>query len=186
MDKKILILFVILITFSSCKIIFTQELREQVEEQKIDVEQIQFYTSHTIILQRVAASSIIIEDTAKLKQTKQIEIDRIKIRRNTPGMCIKKFDTELEVIFEQKDSCSLKFVLSDTSDVYSGRYKIGALRWENEVGVIPYDGRIYYLQPRNYFFQPKCKESSLKVQRRFLYKWKIQNRRLKGVKVNNE
>ena len=186
MNRKILILFAILITFSSCKIIFTQELREQVEEQKIDVEQIQFYTSHTIILQRVASSSIIIEDTAKLRQTQQIEIDRIKIRRNTPGMCINKFNEELELVFEQKDSCSLKFVLSDTSDIYSGKYKIGALRWENEVGVIPYDNEIYYLQPQNNFFQPKCKESSLKVKRRFLYKWNIQNRRLKGVKVNNE
>ena len=181
-----LILLLITFFFSSCKIIFTQELREQVESQKIDIKQIQFYTSRTIILQRVVSSSIVVEDTAKLKQIRQIELERIKIRKNTPGVCIETFDNELEIIFEQKDNSSLKFVLSDTSANKAARYKIGAVRWEEEVGVVPYNNNTYYLQPRNNFFQPRCNEAALKVKRRFLNKWKIKLRRLKGVRVDEK
>ena len=182
----LLILLLITLSFSSCKIIFTQGLREQVESQKIDVKHIQFYTSRTIILQRVVSSSIVVEDTAKLKQTKQIELERIKICRNTPGVCIETFDNELEVIFELKDSSSLKFVLSDTSSNKLARYKIGAIRWEDKVGVIPYYNETYYLQPRNNFFQPRCNEAALKVKRCFMYKLKIKMRRLKGVRVDEK
>jgi len=182
---NILLLLSAVFLFSSCKVIFTQKLRLQAEEQKINIEDIQFYTSKKIILQRLVSSSTVVEDTAKLQQTKTIELDRIKIKRNTPGVCVKKDDGTMEMIFEPDANTTLKFVLTDTVDP-GARYKIGALRWDNGIGVVPYDSTIYYLQPRNYFFQPNSKETALKVKRRFLYKWKVRMRKLKGVKIEDE
>ena len=178
-----LLTLLILFSFTSCKVMFTQAIRDQVEEYEIDVSQIQFYTSRTIILQRVVTSTVTVEDTAKLKQIRQIELERIKICRNTPCVCIDTTETGLHVIFEQADSSSLEFVLTDIEDK-SALYKIGALRWNGEIGIVPYNNNNYELRPRKHFFQPNSKEAALKVKRRFLYKWKVKLRRLKGVKLN--
>lgn len=183
--RKVLFSIIISLIFfvlPACKVFFTEDLRMQVEAQKIKLENIQYYTSKKIILQRISSSETVMEDTAKLKQTRQIELDRIKIKRNTKGVCVKNTEKTMEMIFEKNTKSTLKFVLSDTADVKS-RFKIGALSWKNGIGEIAYDSTIYYLQAKNYFFQPNCKESSLKVKRRFMYKLKITKRKLKGVKV---
>lgn len=183
MLKNTLLLAALLsIMLSSCKVYFTQELREQVEKQGISLQDIQFYNSRKIIMQRIERTNTIIEDTTKLRQSETIELERIKIKRNRP--CVSKFSdsTTIQVMFDPNSESTLRFVRTNTTDKYA-RYKIGAIRWEGEVGVIPYDSTIYYLQPRNYFFQPRSKDASLKVKKRFLRKWKIKLRKLKGVKV---
>jgi len=166
----------------ACKVFFTNELKLQVEEQKIKLENIQFYTSKKIILQRISSSESVMEDTAKLRETRQITLDRIKIKRNTKGICVGNTGETMEMIFEKNAKSTLKFALSDTADADS-RFKIGALNWKNGIGEIVYDSTTYYLQAKNYFFQPNCKESCLKVKRRFMYKLDINKRKLKGVKV---
>lgn len=180
--KKILPLIAILLLLSSCKIFFTHKLRKQLDEQEIPLEKIQFYTSKKIILQRIESEKTVIEDSSNLKQTSVTTIERIKIKRNTPGVCVNKFDKELEIKFEEGDSCTLKFVLVDTLNIHA-RYKIGALKWENEVGMVPYDGKIYYIKPRTFFFQPKSHEAALKVKKKFLHKLKVNRRKVKGVKL---
>jgi len=182
--KRILLLLIFFILIStSCKIHFTHKLRLQVDKQDIPLSNIQFYTSKKIILQRIASENTVIEDSASLKQTTQTIVERIKIKRNTPGICISSFEKEVEIKFEEKDSCTIKFVLSDTTSL-QGRYKIGALSWENEVGQIPYDGKIYFTRPRVFFFQPKSHEASLKVKKKFLHKLKVEKRKVKGIKIN--
>ena len=183
MGKRLyLILILIVFMLSGCKVFFTKELKLQVEEQKIKLENIQFYTSKKIILQRISSSESVIEDTAKLKETRQITLDRIKIKRNTKTVCSVNAGSTMEMIFEKGTKSTLFFALSDTADIDS-RFKISALNWKNGIGEIVYDSTTYYLQAKNYFFQPNCKESCLKVKRRFMYKLDINKRKLKGVKV---
>lgn len=184
MLKKLTFTFLVLLfLFPSCKVHFTQELRLQLEGQKVNIEDVQFYNSRTIILQRIERTNSIVEDTAKLRQTQEILLERIKIKRNRPCVCSSKTDNSIEVRFNANSDSTITFVLADTTK--TARYKIGALRWDNEVGVIPYDSVLFYLQPRNYFFQPRSKDAALKVKKRFLNKWKIRVRKLKGVKVGS-
>jgi len=182
MRYKVFYLLLLLFVFPSCKVLFTQELRLQLEGQQVAIENIQFYNSHKIILQRTESTSTLVQDSIKLKETREILLERIKIKKNRPCICTETKDNSLNVRFDPQSESTLTFVLTDTLD-QQAIYRIGALRWENEVGVIPYDSTIYYLQPRNYFFQPRSKDAALKVKKRFLNKWEIKNQKLKGVKV---
>ncbi len=182
--KPILVILIIVVFLSSCKIYFPNKLRKQLDEQSIELEKIQFYTSKKIILQRVTKESIVTTDTTNLKQVEETVIERIKIKRNAPGICVNAYATEIEIKFEDKDSCSLKFVLNDTTD--NALYKIGALQWENGVGLVPYDGAMFYIKPRVLFFQPRSNEATLKVKRSFLKKWTIKNRKVKGLKIEKD
>lgn len=185
MKIKILAAFIFVLLLSSCKVHFTQELRLQLEEQGVSVEDIQFYNSRTIILQRIEREEVIIRDTAKLKETRETLLERIRIRRNRPCVCTKQSDNTLDVRFNPESDATLKFVLYDTVPEVA-TYKIGATSWENDVGVIPYDSYTYYLQPRNFFFQPRCNEAALKVKKRYLNKWKIRLKKYKGVKIDEK
>ena len=182
---RIILPVLLLMLFSSCKIYFTQELRQQLEEQKIDLDRIQFYTSKKIVLQRIITTQQVSEDTAKLIQVKETVIERIKIKRNLKGVCINGFDSELEIKFEPQDSCSLKFVRVDSSSVKS-IYKIGAMSWVNNVGQVPYEGKVFYIRPRRNFFQPRSNDAALKVKRKFLHKVKVNRRKAKGIKVGED
>ncbi len=183
-NKLILLLLIILIP--SCKVYFTQKLRLQVEEQKIELKNIQFYTSHAIVLQRILTDSTVIIDTAKLDEIRKVELRRIRIRRNTPCVCkVDSINNIIEVIFKKDDSSTFKFCLTDTTD-FDSKYKIGAFSWENDIGSIIYNDTLYFLQEKQYFFQPDCKESSLKVKRRFRYEFSRKFSKLKGLKVKDK
>jgi len=183
-SKKILILiFTILLFATSCKVYFTPSLRHQVEGQGIELEDIQFYNSRSIVLWRLLTDSVIIIDTSNLKQLRNLEYRKIKIRRNTPCICKKSSENLIEVIFSQDDSSTFKFALTDTS-IVKPRYKIGAFEWDEEnVGSIVYNDTVFFLKKRRWFFQPNYKESSLKVKRRIKYKYSRKTTKLKGVKI---
>jgi len=183
--KKLILIFTILLFITSCKVYFTPSLRHQVESQGIELEDIQFYNSRPIVLKRLLTDSVIIIDTSNLKQLRNLEYRKIKIKRNTPCICTKSSEGVIEVIFSPEDSSTFKFVLTDTS-VVKPRYKIGAFEWDDEgVGSIAYNDTVFFLKKRKYFFQPNYKESSLKVKRRFKYKFSRRTTKLKGVKIGS-
>ena len=57
MKKQAGFLLIVVVLFSSCRVLFTEQLRQKAEKQKIDLTKIQFYNSDKIVLSRTLASS---------------------------------------------------------------------------------------------------------------------------------
>ena len=176
-------LLVLVMNMSSCKVYFTQQLREEVVEQEIPLESIQYCVSRKIKLQRIESTSTVVNDTTKLDRTKEIVVDLVKIKRNTPGVVVNQFDSELEVAFENCEGCSLKFVRTERNA--DEVYQVGAIEWVNNVGQVDYNNNIYYIRPRNVLFRKIANNSALKVRNKYLYKFKFNKRKAKGRKVPN-
>ncbi len=172
---KTSIIFLLIVLFASCKTYFTEDIRSQVNTHKINIKDIQFYTSRKIILSRLTNtnSDSAKQDSGTINFVQELEFERIVIKRNTPGVCVNAYDSELEIKFEDKDSCSLKFVINDDP---LKTYVIGAQKWENNMGIVPYDGKTFFILPRS-------NNTRLKVKVKFLRKWKINSRVAKGVKI---
>lgn len=179
--RPILILVGIVLLLPACKVLFTQEMREELEQQKIELSQIQFYTSKKIVLQHIVTSDSISNDSTMVDQTKETVIDLVVIKKKAPGICVRTFDNEVEIKFENCDSCSLKFVQNERGpDII---YQIGAEKWVNNVGSVPYDGLTYHIRPKMFFWQPKSNEAALKIKRKYWRKFKIRRRKVKGLKL---
>ncbi len=182
--KTLLLLLSILFLIPACKVYFTPELKHHVEIQGVDIKDVQFYNSHTIILQRELTDTVVITDTTNLREVRVLKYRRIKIKRNTPCVCVKDDSLVQEIIFKQGDSSTFKFVL-DTMGRRS-KYKIAASGWiDGKKGSIVYNDTLYYLKDKRFFFQANPKEASLKVKRRIRYKFAKQLTKLKGVEVGS-
>ena len=114
MGKQILIIISIalLLTASSCsrKIVFTPQLRAQLESQNIDLKDVQFYNSEKIILKRVEEQPeevLINEGAVEVMKGKIIE--EIVIKKKTPGVCKQVNRYHLNISFEAEEGKYLKF-----------------------------------------------------------------------------
>ncbi|HAN76995.1 MAG TPA: hypothetical protein DCQ31_04080 [Bacteroidales bacterium] len=162
---------------------FTQEMREELEEQNIKLSAIQFYVSKKIVLQRIETTTTVSNDSAVVDQTRETVIEQIIIKKKAPGICVNTFAKELEIKFEERDSCSLKFVQTEYGDKII--YRIGAQKWVNDVGSVPYDGKEFHIRPKSFFWQPESNKATLKIKRKYYNKFKISRRKVKGLKVQN-
>lgn len=181
--RHILVLLTVATLFSSCKVLFTQEMREELEQQKIDLRAIQFYVSKKVVLQHIETTSLLSNDSSVVDQRKETLIDLVVIKKKAPGICVTTFANEVEIKFEECDSCTLKFVQTERGpDII---YQIGAQKWVNEVGSVPYGGKEYHIRPKVYFWQPKSNEAALKIKKKYWNKFKVQRRKVKGLKLKN-
>lgn len=179
---RLSILIVSLITlFSSCKVLFTQEMREELAQQKIDLKDIQFYTSKKIVLQRIVTTDSLSNDSTLLDKTEETIIDLVVIKKKAPGICVNTFENEIEIRFEDCDSCTLKFVKNELAP--DTIYQIGAQSWISNVGTVPYNGKTYTIRPKTFFWQPNSNKSALKIKRKYWKKFKIRRRKVKGIKL---
>ncbi|MBN4051878.1 hypothetical protein JYT53_00085 [Cytophagaceae bacterium AH-315-L13] len=130
----------------SCKVEFTNTLRTQIESRGLEISKIQFYNSKEIILERELSSkeAQITSGEIILEQGKIIE--RIIIKKETPGICDSLFSEGLRIRFEQGNKTYLIF--SDKG--YSGsNYSLSADKWKtnNELEqpvVVYYSGILNY------------------------------------------
>ncbi len=168
-------------TTPGCKVHFTHELRKELNQQEIPLQSIQYYVSRKIKLQKIASNKEIVNDTAKLNQKREIVIDLVKIKRNTKGVVLRADELELNVAFEECDSCYLRFIANNRNGRHL--YEVGALEWVNNVGQVEYDNQTYFIRPRNVFFRRASNDAALKVKSKYLYKFKLKRRKAKGMKV---
>ncbi|MDA3944768.1 MAG: hypothetical protein PF694_14640 [Bacteroidetes bacterium] len=134
-----------MVLFSSCSpktIYFTQEIRNKVEEQGLDLRDVQFYNSHPITLQR----NLTYEETKLASGTINFEngryIEIIQIKKETPGICEQVEPKSLDITFEAGDNRRLKFVMNPRKN-----YQISALEWRDRLGKVNYDTLTYYIKP---------------------------------------
>jgi hypothetical protein len=109
MKKHIALLLIVVVLFSSCRVLFTEQLRQKAENQKIDLTKIQFYNSDKIVLSRTLASSEVSLASGKVTFQNGIYTEIIKIKKNTRGKCDMVGSNILNISFEAGNNRSLVF-----------------------------------------------------------------------------
>ena len=100
---KSFFLAVVLMSFNSCKVIFTGGLRANIERQKLDMEKIQYYNSKSINLKRVVSEreTDVIEGKVTIMNGQMIE--EIEIKKNTPGVLVKNYPMKFILNLSQEN-----------------------------------------------------------------------------------
>ena len=151
---------------------FTQPIRQNVESYDIIVDQIQFYNSHKIVLYRNLSYEQTKVASGKIRFENGEFIERIIIKKNTPGLCETFDDNMIDVSFEQGENRQLKFV-RDSQD----KYRISALEWKNKEGKINYDTTFFYIAPGG-------ERALLKVKLEDIFKFKTEERVAPGRSIS--
>jgi len=94
---------------SSCKVTFTERIRQQAENKKLDISKIQFYNSDKIVLRRTLSSNEMSVTSGKVKLENGQYTEIIKIKKNTRGKCVSRTDNNLSISFEDGQNKSLIF-----------------------------------------------------------------------------
>jgi hypothetical protein len=167
----ILLLSFILPGCSPKTIVFTQQIRQKIEHDSLNINEVQFYNSHPIVLQRNLSyeETKLASGAINFENGKYIEI--IHIKKGTPGICENATHNSLDVAFEAGNNRNLKFVLNPQKN-----YQISALEWKDRFGKVTYDSLTYYLKPGS-------EKALLKVKRDHIYKLDKKERVAPGRKV---
>lgn len=141
---KYLVLVVFLLTTSCAqKIVFTAQLRNKLEKQDIDLQEVQFYNSDKIVLEREEEKPeelSIRSGTVKIEEGRIIE--EIVIKKKTPGICVEAHPYHLNISFEDRSDNSLKFGRKAGNHL-GNTFKLYAKSWRDETGKIQYGDTIY-------------------------------------------
>jgi hypothetical protein len=196
MKKHVGLLLMIVVLFSSCRVLFTEQLRQKAENQKIDLTKIQFYNSDKIVLTRTLASSEVSLASGKVTFENGIYTEIIKIKKNTRGKCDMVGSNILNISFEVGNNRSLVFennfnnyqlkptnskIVKRTYTTLNSNSGKGqpitqqAVKNINEC-TLNYDGKVYQTELE---IMPK-----LLIKKRQINKNKTSVRTAKGVKVN--
>jgi hypothetical protein len=107
--RKPVQLLILFFSFTSCKVIFTEQTRKQAEANKIEFSKIQFYNSDKIVLKRTLSSNEVSVASGKVivENGKYTEI--IKIKKNTRGKCESSSNNNLNISFESGPNRSFAF-----------------------------------------------------------------------------
>lgn len=169
-------IFIIAILLASCsnKIFFTNEMRVKLDEYDLEINKVQFYTSRKIIFRRVMPydSANIARGEIRFENGKLIE--SIIIKKNTPGTCEFVNDGILNMAFEQGNNKYLKFKPNKSGNYY----ELFVTQDLRNYGEIVYD-------TIKYIVQPGSERSRLLVKKNEDYLLRVQQRIIKGRKVNN-
>ena len=172
-NKIILIGLIALMMFTlSCtkKIYFTQNLRKNIENKKLDIKKVQFYISNTVILQRVMPIN-----EAKIARGEIVfengnYIDQIIIAKNTPGTCDSFTNDKLFISFENDNTVTFHKKNQDNF------YKILLNKNIGSYYGIVYDTLIYNVDS-------KAENTRLWIKKDEIYRQEINQRVVKGKTV---
>lgn len=178
--KKLFFLFIAMFSimfFNSCAskktILFTQELRDKVKSYDIDIANVQFYNSHKIVIERNLSYEEAKIASGKIRFEKGRYIERIIIKKRTPGICEYYDESAISVAFESGENRDLTFVLNPRD-----LYQLSAQEWEKKYGKISYDTATYYIAPGG-------EKALLRVKKEDIYKFKKQERVAPGRSVSS-
>jgi hypothetical protein len=183
--KRLVIIFSV-ITFSSCTVQFTSTMKNEIENNNVDIKKIQFYNSQSFLLQRELSSTETGIDKGKIKIREGKRIEIIKIPQNTPSVCDSISGEELFIIFEYGKGKLIPFVCDSYNKYYSlitpgsSDVPLDVKNYSDNTtskfyGTIIYDGKKYYY---GYLSKPK-----LKVKKSQVEKVLKETRILDGIKI---
>ncbi len=166
-------------SFSSCsrKILFNTDVRARVEATNTPLTKLQYYVDRRVEFKRVVTSgeTKVSSGTIKVENGKQVQI--IKLKRNTPGVCTQVLADRMLVSFEDGPNKNLVFVFPK-----GGTYKSSYVLQVNEVdrngnGKINYDGKVYMVAASGV-------RAKLKVKKSVATKMNVKKTKMKGRKVS--
>jgi hypothetical protein len=171
------IIFAWLITASSCasknSLYLTQQLRDRISSYSISPDQVQYFNDRKFILQRNISKDEARVVGGKVKFINGQYVERIVIRKMTPGVC-EDFGPEfINVSFETGENRKLRF-----SANYKGRYQISAIEWRRGFGKVDYDTTFFYILPGG-------ERTTLKVKKMDVYFIKKDERVAPGRTISN-
>jgi len=177
MKRKFLPLLTIiaLIVLGSCNstIYFTQEMRNQLNDNQLNVKDVQFYNSRKLVLKRNLTYDETKIARGEIKFENGQYVEEIIIPKNTPGVAVDYSGKRIDVAFENGFNRDLKFVINQDN-----LYQVTALAWENDYGKVRYDTLVYFLVPGG-------DKTYLKVKKDNIYKFQKKKRIVKGRTVGN-
>jgi hypothetical protein len=178
---KIKIIFLLIITTilfgCSDKILFTQDIRKKIEEQKFDIKRIQFYNSKRFTVRRKINTEELNVAAGNIKTEGGINYEQIIIKKGTPAVCDSTTAFYLYISFEQgKNFCFTRYYNSLLNPFYK-------LLTKQTIGLGPinltYNNKTYLLTEKNKNIFLKIKKENLKLLH-------IDKRFLKGIKVSDK
>jgi hypothetical protein len=121
--KKIVILGLVLFSCLSCKTLLTTSIKARIKAAEIDIEKVQFYNTKTIVLFRELNSNKGEAQNGKVKFMNGKYYEFVKIKKNTPCICVKDSTNNLEVSFEETGTLKFgnqlhRFYLKNDNDYY--------------------------------------------------------------------
>ena len=178
--KKIIVLAICIIglSISSCsrKISFNTDIRNRVAATNTPLTKLQYYVDRTVELKRVITTgdTKVSSGTIKVENGKTIQI--IKLKRNTPGVCISESPDKMIVSFEEGAGKYLTFALPRGASIKSSYVLQLASLDKNGVATINYDGLTYNVASQGIFAKLKVKKSTAT-------KMNVKKTKMKGRKV---
>jgi len=142
--SKLLILsafFLLSLTACSPKMsVFTKSLYEENGWSDNDLSHIQFYLSDDIVLRRSLSKGETQISSGKIKMVNGQRIEEIIFERGTPGVFIKRKNTNhFAVAFE--DGNDTKYLVFGPNNSHAGDYSLLAVKWKGKRGIVKYDGK---------------------------------------------
>ena len=145
--------FAIILTLSSCvsnRIYFTVDTQKQLNEEKINLKQIQFFNSEDIVLVRQASEAEVNVENGKLKMENGKMVEEIIIPAGTPGLCEVYDERSLRVSFDDGEGNALPFLVERKGGVVvdGSGFKLGGKDWKktrngSKVGKVDYEKRVF-------------------------------------------
>ncbi|NOY51464.1 MAG: hypothetical protein GXO88_13000 [Chlorobi bacterium] len=177
MNKKILfpVFFILVFVLGACNstIYFTQDMRENLNDSRLNVKDVQFYNSRKLVLKRNLTYDETKIARGEIKFENGQYVEEIIIPKNTPGVAVDYSGRRIDVAFEKGFNRDLKFILNDED-----LYQITALSWQDDYGKVKYDTLIYYMEPGS-------DKAVLKVKKDNIYNFQKKKRIVKGRIVGN-
>ena len=170
------LLCLLLLLGSSCspRLLFTEQTREHLDAQNIDIERVQFYTDKELVLRRKLESNETKVSKGEITQIDGERTQEIRIPRGTPGIVDQVAEGKIWLIFEDCKGCAMRFYKNPFDT-----YQVDADDWFERKGQIDYDGKTFYLiHPNN--------DALLMVKKRQIYKDNKNSRVAKGLRVDGK
>jgi len=124
---------------SSCTTKLSLNIKEKIENSTVKLEDVQFYNSERIKLQRVLPKTEKVAEAAgKIKFRKGEFIETLILRRNTPGVYVSQDEDRIFAAFEKGGNLALPFRLN-------GGYYVLDNRYADDKYLVTYDGKDYEL-----------------------------------------
>jgi len=173
MFKNIFYLLLIIITLLGCnkKIYFTPSVKQQLITYNQPLDKIQFFISKRISFKNVT-------QTTDSLGNKNFSTRIIKLRKNTPGICIEGRDSLLFMQFEKGKANNLIFGVT-AKPKPNDHYRILGYNWSKYYGLIKYENIPYDIFILDAYASLKIKAKLIKR----LQRKEILKRTMKGLKL---
>lgn len=121
---------------------FTQRLVDQNRWTESDLQKIQFYLSKDITLYRDYTRGGSRIESGEIKMIKGRKVEKIVIKKGTPGVALFQPKGKLAVSFE--DNQDDRFLIFGPNPKRGNNYVLLATDWKNRQGKVKYEDQVFY------------------------------------------